>query len=513
MKHLSSCRRLLLLIVGVTVMFNPKHGLANVAGQTTPEIEQIDRFVTEQMAFHNLPGLVLAITHGNEVVHIRGYGNAGTGQPPTPQTQLFIASLSKSFTALAIMQLVEAGAIELDAPVQNYLPEFTLSDPAVASQITIRHLLNQTSGLADAGYPEGRLPQPTTLQELLTSLSKARPVAVPGSEFHYFNPNYQLLARVVEVVSGEPFSTYLQTHIFAPLQMTHTFNAMTSDEALQRTEGLAQGHIMAFGFPIAVQEMSGFIGGSGGVISTAEDMANYLILQNSGGRFAGTTLLSPTGVELMHTAPQSLDGTYAMGWIETTASGTRILEHNGVLSAYYADIVLLPETGDGILLLYNVSSLASNSLAAPRIKSGLIVLLMGAEPATGGLSLGMLGGMMALVTLIGAALAIRSLLRLPRWKTKAETMPVWRFALGLIGTFLPAFVLWGLPSLITATSGRAFSYAQLFRSMADLFIWLGIGAVLGFINGITRVLLLLRGVHHVGHGMLATNTERASKTS
>lgn len=167
------------------------------------------------------------------------------------------------WTITAIMQLVEAGKINLDAPVQSYLPEFTLTDPKTAARITIRHLLNQVSGLSDLGFPEYQLPQPATLKQRVTSLNIARLVAVPGTEFHYFNPNYAILARVVEVVSQQPFSEYLRLHLFAPLQMTHTLNVITSTEALQTATNLAQGHLMAFGIPFTAPEMMGFLGGSG----------------------------------------------------------------------------------------------------------------------------------------------------------------------------------------------------------------------------------------------------------
>src|SRR5690606_36448479 len=102
--------------------------LPTATAQVMPDAQEIDQFVVEQMSAHNLPGLALAITQGDEVTYLQGYGSAGADQPMTPQTQLFIASLSKSFTALAIMQLVEARQIDLDAPVQNYLPAFTLTD-------------------------------------------------------------------------------------------------------------------------------------------------------------------------------------------------------------------------------------------------------------------------------------------------------------------------------------------------------------------------------------------------
>ena len=205
MHHLSSRRFSRSLIIGFVLLYLTRLLLSRAAAQANVDTDTLDRFIAEEMARHNLPGLAVAITHGDQLIFAQGYGRGYPGQPMTPQSQLLIASVSKSFTALAIMQLVEAGEIELDAPVQTYLPEFTLRDPTVASQITIRHLLNHTSGLADAGYPEGRLPPPATLEALLSSLAKARPVAAPGTEFHYFNPNYQILARVVEVVSGQPF--------------------------------------------------------------------------------------------------------------------------------------------------------------------------------------------------------------------------------------------------------------------------------------------------------------------
>jgi CubicO group peptidase (beta-lactamase class C family) len=264
---------LLLLSTLLLLAFRAKRSVA----QPLLDVATIERFITEQMLVQRVPGLAVAITQGDQVLYLQGYGTAGGDQPMTPQTQVFIASVSKSFTALAVMQLVEAGQIELDAPVQTYLPEFTLAEPAVAAQITIRQLLNHTSGLADSGFRQISSLQSTTIEQQIEQLRAAEPVATPGAEFHYFEPNYQVLAQVVEVVSGEPFSDYLQAHIFAPLQMAYTFNAMTATEAKQRADRLAQGYLVAYGIPIAANELTGYMGGSSGVISTAEDMANYLI--------------------------------------------------------------------------------------------------------------------------------------------------------------------------------------------------------------------------------------------
>src|SRR5690606_36758857 len=131
-----------------------------------------------------------------------------------------------------------------------------------------------------------------------------------------FIPNYQVLARVVEVVSGQPFSEYGQDYILAALQMANSFSFSTSQEARQKVEQLAQGHLQVYGIPVAVDEMDGFLGGSGAMISTAQDLANYLIMQNNGGRFGDAQLLSPVEITLMHTPPAGIEGSYVMGWIE-----------------------------------------------------------------------------------------------------------------------------------------------------------------------------------------------------
>ncbi|HEU5098656.1 MAG TPA: serine hydrolase domain-containing protein [Roseiflexaceae bacterium] len=464
----------------------------------------IDRFLAAQLAAQRVPGLALAIVHYEDVVYLNGYGAAGDGQPVTPQTQFFIASLSKSITALAVMQLAEAGAIDLDAPVRRYLPEFTLADPDHAALITIRQLLHQVGGLADAGFPESLLPQPASLSERVAGLQHAQPVAAPGVEFHYFNPNYQLLARVVEVISGQPFSSYLQTHIFAPLQMKDTFNAGTTAEGMRRAERLAQGHLVVFGQPIAVRELDGFLSGEGGVISTAADMAHFLAAQLSDGRFRGTPLASPAAIAAMHTPPRQLDSHYAMGWFVQSEGGTRTIEHNGVLSTFYSEAVLLPESGYGFVLLANANGANSAFVGYGEIKRGLIGLLTGAAPTSGPVSVGGIGLLMGIVTLLGGGLALRSLLRVPVWARQARDQRWWRLLLGIVWLLVPGAALLALPALLVPLAGRSFGHAILARSMPDLFIWLALCGGLGALNAGIRLLLL-------GRAWSRRRAERAGK--
>lgn len=463
------------------------------AGSAAPlDMAAIDRFVTSQMAANRIPGLALAIARRGEVLMVQGYGATPAGAPVTGRTQFRVGSLSKSFTALAVLQLVEAGRLALDAPVRRYLPDFTLADPEDAARITVRQLLNHTSGLADTGFAAGLMGRQTTLAERVASMRDARPASAPGAAFHYFDPNYQILARLVEVASGEPFDAYLQAHVFGPLEMRDTFSALTAEDAAARAPQLAHGHLVVYGVPVAARELSGFLGGSGGVVSTAADMAHYLAMQGDGGRYAGRALLDRADLDLTHRPPPGVASSYGMGWLVGEARGARTIEHNGILSTFYAEALLLPDSGYGFVVLYDEYALASAALAFPRLKDGLAALLLGQAPPEGGLTVPALGGILAGLTILGAGLALRGLLRLPRWAARVASIPPWRRAAGLVGAFAPGLVLLGLPWLLASGSGRYFGYVMLARAMPDIVIGLGLCAALGALDGTARLLVLWR---------------------
>ena len=119
--------------------------------------------------------------------------------------------------------------IDLDVPVQHYLPEFRLADPR-AARVTVRHLLNQTSGMSISADQEWRLPQPANLKEAVARLGGLRLIADPGAEFNYHNPNYSVLARLVEVTAGRDFASFMRTSIFLPLGMRDTATVDFVDE-------------------------------------------------------------------------------------------------------------------------------------------------------------------------------------------------------------------------------------------------------------------------------------------
>src|SRR5918993_2761744 len=280
-------------------------GRRNATQDTTSQsdaFEEIDAHIERQIERLNIPGVALAIVEDDEIAHLRGFGRARPGgEAPTPHTPFIIGSLTKSFTALAVMQLVEDGKVELEAPVQRYLPWFRVADPLASAQITVRHLLNQTSGLPQLSglRPMTEFDDSSGATErqarALSKLVLARPV---GSAWEYCNMNYNLLGLIIEAASGESYEVYVQKHIFTPLQITHTYTA--SAEAKQN--GIAVGHRYWFAIPFAVPKMPiprGSLPG-GELISSSEDIARYLIAHLNEGRYDDAQILSAEAIDELH---------------------------------------------------------------------------------------------------------------------------------------------------------------------------------------------------------------------
>jgi CubicO group peptidase (beta-lactamase class C family) len=172
-----------------------------------PDFAAIDRYVQKQMDETRMPGVALGIVKGDRIVHLKGFGEADpSGRAVTPQTPFIIGSTTKSFTALAVMQLVEAGKVELDVPVQRYLPWFRVADEEASARITVRNLLNHTSGLSRAAGGESLLEKDSTKGALERAVRSLRAVELDrpvGKSFEYSNLNYTTLGLIVQTVSGE----------------------------------------------------------------------------------------------------------------------------------------------------------------------------------------------------------------------------------------------------------------------------------------------------------------------
>lgn len=389
----------------------------------------VDAFVMEQMRAQGVPGMALALVRGGEVVHVRGYGRSGDGAEVTPRTRFLVASLSKSFTALAVLQLAHDGRVDLDAPVRRYLPGFTLADPDVA-------------------------------------------------------------ARLVEVVSGEPFGRYLEERVFGPLGMEDTVSVTSSDDLRRGVDGLARGHVLAYGVPVPSGEEAGFLAGHAGVVTTAADMGRYLAMIASGGRLGGEQVV-PAEVLAPWLSPVGSEG-YALGWFVGERGGERLLQHEGILSTFAADAVVLPERGDAFVLLYDVHGVAQDLFGFPRIREGVLSLALGEAAASGGFGVRHWAALFAALTVAAVALGVRGLLAAPDWARWSGDVPLWRALAGAARWLLPLAVLLAVPAIGVATTGRYFPLLTLYRSAIGVMTWLGLAALLGAANALLRAATLLR---------------------
>jgi CubicO group peptidase (beta-lactamase class C family) len=457
------------LLAGITLSVNAQ-----------PVRDALDDYLQSQVANQRVPGLTFVLVDAEGNIDIRTYGEG-----ITPQTRFYIGSLSKAMTAVAVMQLVDAGLIDLDTPVQTYIPTFTTQDAEHASRIAVRHLLNQTSGLADQGH--ARDDNETDLAALVAEMASARHLAEPGAAFAYFNPNYDVLGYLIEVVTGESYADYLRANLFDPLEMT---DALAHNPAPETVERLAQGYILPFGFPVAYPPQT-VAASSGGIIASGRDMGAFLRL------FVGSesVILRGESRALLFNPPFGLESAYGMGWfVKQLDDGTPIYEHSGDVPTFHADMMLLPEEDIAFALLYNRQYLLSAFTSFPQIRYGVAAILRGDEPSSG-LSAGILGLIILAVVIISVISDLRRLFLSRRWAETARQKSRIVVVFGLITLLAPMAILLLLPALILALTGRALgNYGLVFALLPDVMLFLFISVALGLLTLIARIFLLARGM-------------------
>jgi len=342
---------------------NPVYRFPAYGSIEMDEFQEIDNRIQEKIDDLNIPGASLMIVEGDKIVHSHGFCNSGTdGVIPTPQTPFFIGSMTKSFTAMAVMQLAEEGRIELDAPVQQYLPWFTLADPQASSSITIRDLLNQTSGISQLPGMIGLAnfdTSPNSTEQQARALSTLETTHSGEKQFEYSNVNFNLLGLVIENASGKTYAQYIQENIYAPLEMWNSY----TDKSSARQNGLVTGHMMWFGFPVAVPDLSVPEGSlaSGQLIASAEDIGHYIIAQINGGVYNGRNVVSAKSVSEMHQPAADISvsglgvGHYGMGWFVREIENDTLIFHHGEVPDYFSYMALLPGHDRGFVLLFNTN--------------------------------------------------------------------------------------------------------------------------------------------------------------
>jgi CubicO group peptidase (beta-lactamase class C family) len=477
-------------------------GSVPAAADESPDLAAIDRYVRSEMDAQRIPGLALGIVHGDRIVHVQGFGKADRSRRNvTPETPFLIGSVTKSFTALAIMQLSEAGRVQLDAPVQRYLPWWRVADPDASTRVTIRHLLYQVSGLSKAtgnAYATSGVTHDSALEDRVRALRDVGLTEPVGTTWQYSNANYWTLGMIVQAVSGQSYETYVQEHIFNPLQMRNSYTSVT--EAVQH--GLPTGHRYWYGFPVPYEvpfDRGGL--GSAGLSSSAQDMARYLSLYLNDGRSGTTALVSPAGAAELQRAgvPTGLDGvSYAMGWDVGQIHGTTAISHDGSGFDSHANVLLIPERGWGVVVMENGENSPDEFFGSRRmtgIAHGVAGLLIGENPpaTSSSPSLWVVYGVVLGILLIQVAGMVRSVRTIRGWRTDPLRRPTGALRIALrVG--VPLLVSWtwallvlvGLPQVIRAP------LPAVLMGLPDLGYPLVASAVLAFGWGLARAIWAIR---------------------
>ncbi len=328
----------------------------------------VDAYLDRQLYRLNIPGTALAIVEGTEIAHFYNFGEAGpSGEKPALTTPFILGSLTKSITAMAIMQLAEAGKLTPDAPVQQYLPWFKTADAYASAKITVRHLLNHTSGLSMfSGMKHLAVfdDSADACEQRIRELETFSPSRAPGEAFEYSDVNYNLLGLVIEAAGGERYDDYIEKHIFAPLGMVNSH----TNQGDAVSDNMATGHTMRFGLTKPEPDLPRPTGStpSGQLISSAGDMSRYMAAMLQGGAVNGTRVLSTESTaELVRPAVSAgsmgVDmGDYAMGWFIENGAGELRIWHDGMVPDFFSYMVLLPEQDRGLIFLVNANHMIVN---------------------------------------------------------------------------------------------------------------------------------------------------------
>jgi CubicO group peptidase (beta-lactamase class C family) len=322
-----------------------------------------------------------------EFFHAQGLADIRSGRPIGDDTVFRIASITKTFTAVAVMQLWERGLVDLDVPVGQYLRAFRVLAPPGVPQPTVRQLLTHTGGMPEVASPWRALRpdfgESFPIERPLPTLSEfygggLRLEARPGSRFVYGNHGPATLGQLVEDVTEMPFSRYIRKQIFVPLGM--------ADSDLERTEAvrsrLATGYKVGSHGPRAVREREMVTAGAASIYSTPRDMARYVAALLGGGANEYGRALDPATVDMMfapHYRPDPRLPGMGLGFFRADVGGHQAVEHQGVHPGFDSQIYLLPEERVGVMAFSNGTT--NGSLWLPTLCAGLLATSIGATVA------------------------------------------------------------------------------------------------------------------------------------
>ena len=352
---------------------------------------KLETHLTEWLSEHRIPGAAVAVVDGAELAYAQGFGarDLEDNAPATPETLFGMGSCTKSFTAAAVMQLVERDMFAVDDAVSNYLPHL---EDAPGETITLGDLLTHTSGMPSDGSAHQLITRPLGMGHNEVPLSSDddfrrhvegsidRRVTDRHTNF-YYNSGYTMLGLVVEEVSGQPFTVYVEDHILAPLGMdrsTFAKDAFEAEEDRMTPYLERDGKTTQAGFPF-----DPLLHAPGGLLSSMVEMATYLRMYIGDGTFDGTTVLSPASVAEMTTPVGTrgryLDGRevgYGYGLMVEEFLGDRLIGHGGGIAVSNAWFGYLEDAELGVAIACTTGPEAHPMFVGPAI----LALLKGEPP-------------------------------------------------------------------------------------------------------------------------------------
>jgi CubicO group peptidase (beta-lactamase class C family) len=423
--------------------------------------DRIDEYLSDTIPKTHFPSFSITIVDNDETLLSKTYGSGGS-----PDTPYVLGSVSKSFTALCIMQLVEQGKVSLDAHLSDYLPEATDGD-----RITILQLLNHTSGLGEH-----------------QNLTNFRIVSEQGVHL-YANVNYSLLGEVIEAVSGTSYEEYVTENVIEPLGMNNTY--ADPDKAT----GLIKGNENWFGFNVKTDTQycdtddTWITVPAGYITSSTEDLGRYLQMYLNGGE----NILSPESINEMFynsiAVEDEIPYSYGMGWTLINEPLKRsALRHSGLVETGMSCIYILPDDNIGVAMTINTNDYFVGTDFADRVGWGVILILMGDEPN----QIGANEYVMRHLMYDGIYLAILVVALLPfimigRYKKRLLKGRNWRTAIWVIALHV------AFPTFILMLTGIFFKTPLwvVKAFVPDLFAVIIASACLLFAGGVLKAILFI----------------------
>ncbi len=334
------------------------------------DLAKLESFVLAKMSSTRIPGLSLAIVKDGRVVYSRGFGfrDVEKGLAATPRTVYGIGSVTKSFTAIAVLKLVEEGRLSLDDEVSKYVP---LKLEARGKPVRVHHLLTHSSGIPALAYAEAFIRGQLGLDGPWLPVATAEDVisfmsdyadwvhAEPGTRFFYLNEGYVLLGYIVSKVSGMRYEDFVRKHVLKPLGMSRTYfeEAEVSADPDVATPYVVdkEGRYVRSRFPYGITA-------DGGLLSNCEDMASYVSMLVGRGELGGLRVLGREYVEMMErkyvNVPSGMFGDEGYGYGLTVTErflGRKLVRHSGSVLVYTAFMGYLPDDRVGVVVLANAS--------------------------------------------------------------------------------------------------------------------------------------------------------------